>query len=174
MDINDDKPSSTKMGTPRALSWDQEWLTTVDIREIEIGRRICGARTLSGTPCPMGSNHPTGRCPHHGGFNLTGAPKGNRNAVIHGLYSQRLAICGKHCPMWQRCPTAGDHILALAPDERPLCPYEQELFETTLTDELGEEAVAMIANYWTQAFAPTNAIDEELKKILKQAANAPP
>ncbi len=128
------------MGTRCAPSWDTDWIAAVEAREARIGRRICGARTLGGTPCPMGSKHESGRCPHHGGFDLTGAPKGNRNAVVHGLYSQRLGVCGRHCPMWRRCPMAGDHVLGLEPKERPLCPYEQQLYEVAVTDELGEVA----------------------------------
>ena len=130
--------TTTELGTPCAPSWTDEWIAQVDAREADIGRRICGARTLAGKPCPLGSNHKSGRCKHHGGFNLTGAKPGNRNAVVHGLYSQRLAVCGPHCPMWKRCPCAGDEILNLPPDDRPLCPYEQQVFETAYTNEIGE------------------------------------
>ena len=45
----------------------------------------CGARTRSGTPCqsPAMAN---GRCRMHGGKS-PGAPRGNSNALRHGLYS---------------------------------------------------------------------------------------
>ena len=46
----------------------------------------CGAKTRQGTPClsPAMAN---GRCRMHGG-KATGAPKGNANALKHGLYTQ--------------------------------------------------------------------------------------
>ena len=50
--------------------------------------------------------------------NRGGPPKGNRNAVLHGLYSRRLQVCGTHCPRWESCPCAQDDILELAPKER--------------------------------------------------------
>jgi uncharacterized protein YjcR len=45
----------------------------------------CGAKTRNGGNC---KNHayPNGRCRFHGGTNQ-GAPKGNANAVTHGIYS---------------------------------------------------------------------------------------
>ena len=46
----------------------------------------CGARTRRGTPC-LGPAMPNGRCRMHGGSS-PGAPKGNRNALKHGHYSQ--------------------------------------------------------------------------------------
>ena len=47
----------------------------------------CGARTRSGTPCqsPAMAN---GRCRMHGGKS-PGAPRGNSNALRHGLYSAK-------------------------------------------------------------------------------------
>lgn len=46
----------------------------------------CEARTRQGTPCqaPAMKN---GRCRMHGGLS-TGAPKGNKNALKHGYYSE--------------------------------------------------------------------------------------
>ena len=47
----------------------------------------CGAKTRSGEPC---KNHPvTGkrRCRMHGGAKGSGAPKGNKNHLIHGFYT---------------------------------------------------------------------------------------
>lgn len=81
-------PDTTPFGTPRASSWSNDWIATVEAKESSFGRRICGARLLSGTPCTLGSSHSSGRCRFHGGFDVTGAPEGNRNAVIHGLYSR--------------------------------------------------------------------------------------
>lgn len=48
--------------------------------------KICGAKTRNGTPC---QNKPltNGRCRMHGGTN-TGAGKGNKNALKHGIYSR--------------------------------------------------------------------------------------
>ncbi len=100
-------PRTTPRGTPCALSWDDAWVAQVDAREQNLNRRVCGARTIGGTPCPLPSDHPSGRCRHHGGFALTGAPADNRNAIVHGLYSRRLMICGSHCPAWQSCPLGG-------------------------------------------------------------------
>jgi hypothetical protein len=45
----------------------------------------CGARTRSGSACQSPAM-PNGRCRMHGGPS-TGAPRGNRNAYKHGLYS---------------------------------------------------------------------------------------
>ena len=49
----------------------------------------CGARTRSGRPCAT-SAMPNGRCRMHGGVTGGGAPKGNKNAAKHGLYSSAL------------------------------------------------------------------------------------
>lgn len=49
-------------------------------------KRVCGAKRRNGKPCqtaPMAN----GRCRLHGGLS-TGAPKGNQNARIHGIYSK--------------------------------------------------------------------------------------
>lgn len=51
---------------------------------------LCGAQTRSGTPC---KSHPTSgkrRCRMHGGATGTGAPKGNANALKHGLYTASM------------------------------------------------------------------------------------
>ncbi len=46
----------------------------------------CGARTRSGKSC-LSPGMRNGRCRMHGG-KATGAPKGNKNAFKHGLYSK--------------------------------------------------------------------------------------
>lgn len=46
----------------------------------------CGARTRSGTPCRAPAISGAERCRMHGGKG-SGAPKGNRNALKHGLYT---------------------------------------------------------------------------------------
>ncbi|GMV94362.1 MAG: hypothetical protein AMXMBFR82_41400 [Candidatus Hydrogenedentota bacterium] len=102
-------PKHTTLGTPCARSWTNDWIATVDATESERNHRICGARLPDGTPCCNESGHPSGRCPFHGGFDLTGAPQGNRNHVIHGLYSRRLRPCTQTCPHWQTCPVANRH-----------------------------------------------------------------
>ena len=45
----------------------------------------CGARTRSGNSCRAPAM-PNGRCRMHGGLS-PGAPKGNKNALKHGLYT---------------------------------------------------------------------------------------
>ena len=124
----------TDLGTRCSRAWDADWIAVVNAAEARLGRRICGARTLNGTPCTLESNHRNGRCRFHGGFALTGAPHGNRNALLHGLYSRRLQVCGTHCPLWETCPCSDDDVLALSPKERPTCPYEQTEYNAFVTD----------------------------------------
>ena len=45
----------------------------------------CGAKTRSGKPCEAPAVKGKLRCRMHGG-NSPGAPKGNQNALKHGLY----------------------------------------------------------------------------------------
>ena len=127
---------SSLLGTPRAKSWDDAWLETVNAAETRIGRRICGARTIAGKPCEFGSTHHTGRCRFHGGFDLTGAPPGNRHAYIHGLYSRRLKTCGDHCPQWATCPMVQPDVETIPLAERPVCPYEEAQYNCALADAL--------------------------------------
>lgn len=52
----------------------------------------CGAKTRSGKPCQHQAGHRTdhvgtGKCYLHGGASK-GAPKGNKNALKHGIYSR--------------------------------------------------------------------------------------
>ena len=150
------EPRTTKLGTPCSAKWPAHWIEIVDRVEAQEGHRICGAHSTAGTPCrlePATITHPhgftvighdtpktpppdNGRCRFHGGAAGIGAPLGNRNAIIHGLYSRRLQRCGKHCPVWQWCPAAGKDVLALAPNERPLCVYEKEEYNAlTLSSE---------------------------------------
>jgi hypothetical protein len=126
----------TSLGTPCSSAWDSDWIAVVETREREVGHRICGARTLAGTPCVLTSDHKNGRCKYHGGFDLTGAQPGNRNAVIHGLYARGLTRCGEKCPMWESCPCAGDEVAKLPLKERPVCPYEKTQFVAAVTDAL--------------------------------------
>lgn len=49
--------------------------------------KLCGAKTKSGSSTCKNSAMKNGRCRLHGGLS-TGAPKGNRNALKHGIYSR--------------------------------------------------------------------------------------
>ncbi len=82
--------TTTRRGTPCARSWDPDWIARVEQREDELDHRVCGARTIGHAPCPAPSAHPTGRCGHHGGFALTGAPDGNRNASTFSLEKEKV------------------------------------------------------------------------------------
>ncbi|MDA9396882.1 hypothetical protein ACVWW6_007832 [Bradyrhizobium sp. USDA 3311] len=48
----------------------------------------CGARTRDGSPCRAPTAHGKTRCRMHGGALGSGAPKGNRNARTHGLFTR--------------------------------------------------------------------------------------
>jgi len=48
----------------------------------------CGAKTRRGTPCNSPAVSGKKRCRMHGGAPGTGAPKGNQNALKHGLYTR--------------------------------------------------------------------------------------
>ena len=115
----------TALGTPCAPAWDADWIKRVKELEAQLGRRVCGAAGMDGNPCPRASDHPTGRCTHHGGNHLVGGQPGNQNACIHGLYSRRLRTCDDRCPLWNECPFAAPDILELSPKQRPICVYEQ-------------------------------------------------
>ena len=48
----------------------------------------CGARTRSGQSCRLPAVSGKRRCRMHGGAAGSGAPRGNRNALKHGLYTR--------------------------------------------------------------------------------------
>ena len=48
----------------------------------------CGAKTRTGKPCRSPAVDGKKRCRMHGGAPGSGAPKGNQNAVKHGLYTR--------------------------------------------------------------------------------------
>jgi len=54
----------------------------------------CGARTRSGPPCRAPAVRGKCRCRMHGGARGSGAPRGNRNAFRHVLYT-RAAIADR-------------------------------------------------------------------------------
>ena len=151
----------TTLGTPCSPQWTRDWCAKVEAVEKQMGRRICGAHSPAWTPCKLSSTHKNGRCRFHGGAEGIGAPHGNRNALIHGLYSRRLQRCGMHCPVWQWCPMAGKDVLALDPTERPNCAYEREEYNA-LTFFLGKKK------------GPSGRYDEGLKEepIASSAAVA--
>ena len=120
------KKRYTDLGTLCAGGWDRDWVARVNELEAQLGRRVCGARCLDGSSCPRVSKHESGRCAHHGGHHLTGAPDGNLNARLHGLYAMRLQVCGPHCARWESCPFAEADILELPKTQRPNCVFEQE------------------------------------------------
>lgn len=129
-------PQRTAAGTPYAASWSKSWIARVTQTETRLQRRICGARLPDGSPCELESHHDSGRCRMHGGFDLTGAPAGNSNAEIHGLYARRLKTCGPQCPMWNECPCAGADVAAMEPAKRPTCPYEQVEYDSAVAEAL--------------------------------------
>jgi uncharacterized protein YjcR len=47
----------------------------------------CGARTRSGKPCRSPAVGGKKRCRMHGGAPRSGAPRGNKNALKHGLFA---------------------------------------------------------------------------------------
>jgi hypothetical protein len=48
----------------------------------------CGAKTRAGTPCKSPAVQGKKRCRMHGGALGSGAPRDNKNAVKHGLYTR--------------------------------------------------------------------------------------
>ena len=48
----------------------------------------CGARTRRGAPCKSPAVGNRRRCRKHGGAPGTGAPRGNLNALKHGLHTR--------------------------------------------------------------------------------------
>ncbi len=128
----------TKLGTPCAPAWPTEWIHQVEMAEAELKHRICGAIGPDGAPCPMPSEHHSGRCKYHGGSPLTGAQPGNKNATKHGLYSRRLRICGPHCPKRHTCPRYDERLLEFPKTKWPTCPYEQEEYDNLIQALLPE------------------------------------
>ena len=144
---------TTTLGTPTAPAWTAEWLARVEAEETALGRRICGAMTLSMGPCKLASDHPSGRCRYHGGVPTVGPPSENQNARIHGLYARRLQRCGPQCPLWNSCAYAGKDVEELDPKDRPICAYERD------------EYAALIKHYFKEDLEPpedaSDAIEDE-------------
>ena len=53
-----------------------------------LASRRCGAKTRSGGACRSPAVHGRKRCRMHGGAPGSGAPKSNRNARKHGLFTR--------------------------------------------------------------------------------------
>jgi uncharacterized protein YjcR len=49
----------------------------------------CGAKTRSGKPCNAPAVLGKRRCRMHGGAPGSGAPRGNQNALKHGVYTRK-------------------------------------------------------------------------------------
>ena len=58
-----------------------------DFKPMMTSRR-CGAKTRAGGSCRAPAKHGKRRCRMHGGAPGSGAPKGNRNARRHGLFTK--------------------------------------------------------------------------------------
>lgn len=56
----------------------------------------CGAKTRRGTPCQAPAVAGKNRCRMHGGAKGSGAPKRNKNALKHGLYTAEAKALNKH------------------------------------------------------------------------------
>ena len=56
----------------------------------------CGVKTRKGTPCQAPALSGKARCRMHGGAAGSGAPKGNQNALKHGLYTKEAQAVRKH------------------------------------------------------------------------------
>jgi len=54
-----------------------------------LSSRRCGARTRIGQSCRSPAVRGKKRCRMHGGAKGSGAPRGNQNALKHGLYTKQ-------------------------------------------------------------------------------------
>jgi uncharacterized protein YjcR len=62
----------------------------------------CAAKTRKGTPCQAPAVAGKARCRMHGGAAGSGAPKGNKNALKHGLYTAEAKEMRRHIRELQR------------------------------------------------------------------------
>lgn len=133
----------------------------------------CGARTRAGTPCQLpagwGTDHPgSGRCKLHGGAS-PGPPKGNRNAVKHGLYEQ--VIRERLTPEEQALFDAVTTDVDLTQELRILRFKLLRLLEPVVrkvavaTPE-GSEVVALEVDEVTKAYAIEKLVDG-IRKLVK-------
>jgi uncharacterized protein YjcR len=56
----------------------------------------CGAKTRTGRPCKSPLVQGKKRCRMHGGAPGSGAPRGNKNALKHGLYTREAIEERRH------------------------------------------------------------------------------
>lgn len=56
----------------------------------------CGAQTRKGKPCQAPAVRCKKRCRMHGGAMASGVPKGNQNALKHGMYTRESLEFQKH------------------------------------------------------------------------------
>ena len=160
---------TVRFRTRCAGSWDDAWVALVEKTERDRNHPICGARTMAGTPCILRPNHENGRCKFHGGFDTTGAPEGNRNAVTHGLYARGLQRCGRHCPQWEHCPCAGEEVDKLPRHNRPQCPFEATQFQMALTGVKDRLAHVLPCDELDERVAHQTAL---LEVMVQRAAGA--
>ena len=57
----------------------------------------CGAKTRSGQPCRSPAVNGKKRCRMHGGAHGSGAPRGNKNALKHGMYTKKVLAEERQC-----------------------------------------------------------------------------
>ncbi len=63
--------------------------TLVELSTLAMHQSLrCGAKTRHRTPCMAPAVKGKRRCRMHGGAPGSGAPKGNKNALKHGLYTR--------------------------------------------------------------------------------------
>ena len=161
----------TALGTLCSRRWCDAWIALVESTEAALGHRICGAAANDGAPCEVPSTHHSGRCRFHGGHPGVGAPEGNENARVHGLYQRRLRICGPTCPLWNSCPFAGNDIEQLPEKKRPTCYYEQREYEEMLKHYFkavpvdDEEATDPVTGLRAYTFRP---LDDSAEPFLLQ------
>ena len=55
----------------------------------------CGAKTRAGGHCMSPAVSGKARCRMHGGAAGSGAPRGNKNALKHGLYTREAIAVGR-------------------------------------------------------------------------------
>jgi uncharacterized protein YjcR len=61
-----------------------------------LGSQRCGAKTRKGGLCKSPAVHGKKRCRMHGGAHGSGAPKENKNALKHGLFTKQAIEQRKH------------------------------------------------------------------------------
>jgi hypothetical protein len=133
----------------------------------------CGAKTRSGTPCQLpagwGTDHPgEGRCKLHGGCS-PGPPKGNKNALKHGVYETviRDRLSPEEQAVFDSVPTddglAQEIRILRFKLLRLLEPVERE---TVIGTKTGAEVVTLKVDEVTKAYAIEKLVDG-IRKIVK-------